>query len=138
MFQYRFTALILPALLLAFLPALAAYPWHLPLGNGMTFSPADHTGRLVLRPALSWSFALTAGFLFRPCLRFVYPLSPWLLDLYHVVRLDFGALHHPSQGKLWTPCLGNQYSQSSLVHCTHHMGSCLTLPILLAIPTIHH
>ena len=37
MFRYRITALILPVLLLALLPALAAYPWHLPLGNGLAF-----------------------------------------------------------------------------------------------------
>ena len=37
MFRYRITALLLPVLLLAFLPALAAYPWHLPLGDGLAF-----------------------------------------------------------------------------------------------------
>ena len=31
--DYRIGAILLPALLLLFLPMLAAYPWHLPLGN---------------------------------------------------------------------------------------------------------
>ncbi len=35
MFNYRFTALVLPTFLLIFLPAMAAYPWHFPLGNAL-------------------------------------------------------------------------------------------------------
>ncbi len=35
MFTYRLTAPLLPALLLLFLPALAAYPWQLPVETGL-------------------------------------------------------------------------------------------------------
>jgi len=37
MFRYRMTALVLPVMLLAFLPTLAAYQWHMPLGDGLAF-----------------------------------------------------------------------------------------------------
>ncbi len=36
MFEYRLTAPLLPGLLIFLLPAFAAYPWKMPIGNSLT------------------------------------------------------------------------------------------------------
>jgi len=37
MLNYKLTAIVIPALLLLFLPAFAAYPWQLPAGGDLAF-----------------------------------------------------------------------------------------------------
>ncbi len=103
MFRYRITALILPVLLLAFLPALAAYHWRMPLGDGLAF---PFLGVLiVLFCALRYPDLLPSPLVFGSGLAFDLftrsPLGYWTLIMLIALALArFIASLHERHGSL--------------------------------------
>jgi len=103
MFRYRITALLLPLLLLAFLPALAAYHWRIPLGEGLAF---PFLGVLVvLFCALRYPDLLPSPLVFGSGLAFDLftrsPLGYWTLIMLIALALArFTASLHERRGSV--------------------------------------
>ncbi|MCF6198322.1 MAG: hypothetical protein L3J67_02805 [Hyphomicrobiaceae bacterium] len=103
MFRYRITALVLPVMLLAFLPTLAASQWHMPLGDGLAFPFL--TVLVVLICALRYPGLLPSPLVFcsgLACDLFTRsPLGYWTLVMLITLALArFAETFHEHHGRL--------------------------------------